>query len=63
MMVAIKQPNITTQYNGKTTWAQINLGASYQVANGTNVYIDYDKSFGSGDRASWNINGGLKFMI
>ena len=55
--------NKTTQYNGKMTWAQINLGASYQVANGTNVYIDYDKSFGSGDRASWNINGGLKFMI
>ena len=50
-----------TSFDGKDTWMEMSIGASYDLSDNCHIYADFAKDFGGDFERKWKASAGLRF--
>ena len=51
----------TTQQNGKDTWVGVQLGGTAKLNDRTNLYGNFEKTFGGDIKTAWRVDAGIRW--
>ena len=53
----------STQQNGKDTWVGVQLGGTMKLSDRTNLYGNFEKTFGGDIKTNWRIDAGMRWSF